>query len=138
MKTGTLIGIGIGTIALAVWLAEQRKKEPSINYVNILPFGKNLHAICLPPIGIFIKRENMGNEFLLKHELIHWNQYQQAGLLPFYWNYLSDYLRVGYDKHPMEMEAREFAGESPYCIVNYTHCVRNGMAQTAFNPNFFK
>ena len=42
--------------------------------------------------------------------------------------------QFGYDKMPMEMEAR--ANESDYCKENYTECVRNGKSNTVNNPNF--
>ena len=42
--------------------------------------------------------------------------------------------QYGYDKMPMEKEARK--NETEYCKENYTGCVRTGQAQTVFNPNF--
>lgn len=42
--------------------------------------------------------------------------------------------QFGYDKMPMEIEARK--NESDYCKNNYTECVRNGTAKTVYNPNF--
>lgn len=136
MKTSTAIGIGIGTLALISWLADQRAKEPTINYVDKLPLNMSYNGIALPPVGIFIKAEHQGNEALLKHELMHWRQYQRDGLIPFYAKYLANYFTVGYDRHPMEIEARQAAGESQHCIENYTLCIRTGTAKTAYNPNF--
>jgi hypothetical protein len=134
MKASTLVGIGLAGLAVHCILRELRKKEPDIHYVDSIP--GNFNGITIPPIGIFINKDAMGNEQLLKHELIHWRQYQRMGLGRYYYDYARDYLKVGYDAHPMELEAR--AEESAYCRENYTECVRNGTAKTAYNPKFRK
>jgi hypothetical protein len=38
--------------------------------------------------------------------MIHWKQYQKMGFFIFYFKYFSQLLITGYDKMPMEMEAR--------------------------------
>lgn len=79
-------------------------KQPKIYYVLwILP---PYRAITIPPFGIFIKKKHKGNQKLLNHDLVHWQQYQRMGLFMFYFKYLKQFLTYGYDKMPMEIEAR--------------------------------
>jgi hypothetical protein len=129
-----VILIGTALVAVHLILRSRREGEPDIFYVDQIP--GNFNGICLPPLGIFINEKNMGNTELLKHEMVHWRQYQQRGLGGYYYEYLRDFFKVGYDAHPMEKEAR--ANESAYCRDNYTECVRKGLALTAHNPNFRK
>lgn len=86
-----------------------------IYYVDSLP-GK-FRGMCIPPIGIFILKKHKGNKMILKHDLIHWNQYKKMGMLDFYLTYLIQFVFVGYDKMKMEMEARKF--ETNYAKHNY-------------------
>jgi len=102
--------------------------------VKKLPF--NYNAITVPPIGIFIQDEDFGNETLLNHELVHWEQYQRNGLLMYYIRYFAQMAFQGYDNSTFEIEARQRTGEKPECIRNYTECVRNGTALTVHDPNF--
>ena len=104
-----------------------------VYYVNRLP--RNYNGLTIPAVGVFIKESERGNEELLNHELIHWEQYKREGLLMLP-KYIIDNLRKGYDGNSYEVEAR--ANESEYCKYNHTECVRNGQSNTAFNPNFRK
>lgn len=81
------------------------KKEAKIYYVNFVlpPF----RAMTIPPFGIFIKKEFKGDDQILKHDLIHWKQYQRMGLFMYYFRYFIQLLLIGYDTMPMEMEARQ-------------------------------
>lgn len=124
--------IGGSLVLLHLILSEQRKNQPTIHYLDNLPF--NHDGMTIPPVGIFIKKDQQQNEALLKHEMVHWQQYQRMGLVPYYLNYFTDMATKGYDAHPMELEARE--NETAYCKENYTECVRNGKANTVFNPIF--
>ena len=63
--------------------------------------------MCIPPFGIFILKKHKGNKKILQHDLIHWKQYQKQGFLDFYLRYLIEFIFIGYDKMPMEMEARK-------------------------------
>jgi hypothetical protein len=63
-------------------------------------------GITLPPAGIFILAERLGNERLVRHEQAHWAQYQRMGFLGFYLTYLYQVLRYSYYNAPMEIEAR--------------------------------
>jgi hypothetical protein len=76
-----------------------------IYYVDSLP-GK-YRGMCIPPFGIFILKKHKGNKKILQHDLIHWKQYQKQGFLDFYLRYLIEFIFIGYDKMPMEMEARK-------------------------------
>jgi len=135
MKSSTkilLLGAGLAAIYMAT--RDLRKKQPTIFYVPNIPFGFN--GICLPPFGIYIRMDQQGNDALVAHEMIHWQQYQRMGLVPYYYDYMKDYFIHGYDLHPMEQQARE--NETDYCRTNYTECVRDGRSNTAFNPKFRK
>jgi hypothetical protein len=64
-------------------------------------------GIALPPFGIFITEDRIDDERLRKHELAHWKQAQELGVLKFYTKYLWYNLRYGYRDNPMEVEARQ-------------------------------
>lgn len=63
-------------------------------------------AVSLPPFGIYVRPERMNDEALLRHEQVHWVQWQRMGTLRFYVTYLWQLWLHGYDNHPMEHEAR--------------------------------
>lgn len=63
-------------------------------------------AITLPPFGIYAIEERLNDERLVKHENVHWKQYEKLGLVGFYGAYLWLSLRYGYQNNPMEVEAR--------------------------------
>lgn len=107
-------------------------KEVPVYYVDYLPFGFN--ALALPPFGVFINKEHKYNKQLLAHELVHWKQFKENGLLLFLLRFLWYQINYGYDKNPFEIEAR--FNESDFCKKNYTHCVRTGKAKTVYNPKF--
>ena len=65
------------------------------------------HGITLPPWGVFILAERMGDERLVRHEMEHWRQAQQYGVIGFYARYLWYSLRHGYRNNPMEVQARK-------------------------------
>ena len=130
MKASNII-LG-GLIGFALYNEIQKSKKPNVYYKKTL--AKNYNAQTIPPFGIYILESEKNNINLLEHELIHWKQYQQKGLLNFYLDYYTQFKSVGYDSMPMEIEAR-FC-ENDYCKNNYTECVRNGMANTIFQPNF--
>lgn len=83
-------------------------------YVNTMwiPF----RGICIAPLFILIRKKYKGNFGLLRHEVIHWRQWQRAKLL-FYPRYLLQLILFGYDNMPLELEARQ--GESWYGMWNY-------------------
>jgi hypothetical protein len=122
--------MGIG--ALTLYSMKRRTEKPNLYIKDSLPFGFN--AMTIPPLGIFVTRNQSGNDALLNHELVHWNQYARVGLIPYFFGYMVQRLRYGYDKMPMEQEAR--SNENAYCRENYTEAVRTGLSGTVYNPNF--
>lgn len=92
------------------------KSRPKIFYVSwvLSPY----RAMTIPPIGIFIKEEFKNNQKILNHDLVHWRQYKERGLWKFYYNYFKEFLKYGYNKMPMEMEARY--EEDDYARINYS------------------
>ena len=64
------------------------------------------HGITLPPLGIYILAERIEDRQLVRHEQVHWDQYQRMGAVRFYATYLWQVIRYGYRNAPMEREAR--------------------------------
>ena len=128
MKTNnTFLLLAIGTgIALAYCNHKALQRKPNIYYTKRL-IG-NYRARTIPPFGIWILEEHRYSKNLLDHELIHWRQYQQRGLFGFYSSYFSQFFRYGYDKMPMEKEARFI--EDEYCKNNYRECIKRGVSRT--------
>jgi len=79
-------------------------KDPKIYYVHwtLPPY----RAMTIPPFGIFVKKKYQNNRRILNHDFVHWKQYQEMGLLKFYFQYFKEFTFFGYDKMPMEIEAR--------------------------------
>ncbi len=96
----------------------------------------NYNAQTLPPFGIWVQKEDKDNKLLLKHELVHWEQYRKTGAIIYYLKYVFQKATKGYDKMPMEVEARKRVGENEYCQINYTECVRMGNSITIKEQNF--
>ncbi|MDD5151438.1 MAG: hypothetical protein PHC28_13350 [Flavobacterium sp.] len=92
-----------------------KKNSPKLFYVSFLipPF----RAMTIPPFGIFIKKEFKGNIQILKHDLIHWQQYKRMGLILFYLRYFIQLIFIGYDTMPMEVEARKTDSKN----INYNY-----------------
>lgn len=44
---------------------------------------------------------------LVRHETAHYRQVLKLGACRWWWRYITLWLRHGYQKHPMEIEARE-------------------------------
>ena len=105
-------------------------KRPKVYYVDWIPF--NYNGISTP-FGIFILKKNKDSQALLNHELRHYYQQKEGGI-NFYIDYFKEHITKGYDMNKYEIDARE--DESHFCKTNYTHCVRNGLAKSAFNKNF--
>ncbi|MGG8495969.1 hypothetical protein ACQY1Q_06110 [Tenacibaculum sp. TC6] len=122
-------------IGFSLYCLDKRlKKQVKVYYVDSMPFGFN--GLAIPPFGIFIDKKHKGNKNLLLHEIVHWKQFQENGLLLFLIKFFFYQIKYGYDKNPMEIEAR--FNESDFCKCNYTFCVKNGIAKTVSNPNFRK
>lgn len=80
--------------------------KPARHVVRLWLHLWGFHGITLPPLGMFILAERLGDARLVRHELAHWAQYERMGALRFYAAYLWGLLRHGYRNHPMELEAR--------------------------------
>ena len=63
-------------------------------------------GITLPPFGIYILPGHTTYPPLIRHEQVHWQQYEQRGAIRFYVGYLLLLVRHGYRNHPWEIEAR--------------------------------
>ncbi len=134
MKNGIAI-VCLVVLIITIYSVIQRNRSRYPVYFVKSTFG-NYNARTVPPFGIYINELQKGNIELINHEKIHWDQYKKKGLIPFYFQYTKQACEYGYDKMPMEMEAR--ANESDYCKENYSECVRIGLAKTVYNPNFRK
>ncbi len=119
-------------IAYLIYKNQKATDIPEIISVKDLPF--NYNALTIPPFGIFIKQDHVNNRNLIAHELMHWQQYRQMGLVNYHATYLSELMKYGYDQMPMEIMAR--FNEREYCKNNYTDCVRKGISNTVLNQNF--
>jgi hypothetical protein len=132
MNGCTTILIALG--ALTLYSMNKKNRPPTLYVQDKLVGGFN--AMTVPPVGIFIRTDQLENGNLVEHEIMHWEQYRKLGLLGYYLGYLSQSCRFGYDKMPMELEAR--VGECEPCKSQYTQCVRKGIARTVYNPDFRK
>ena len=128
------IAIGIASVLLVDYIFAQFNGKPKITYKENLPF--NYNAQTIPPFGIRIQNEDKENKILLTHEKVHWEQYRKTGAIIFYLKYALQKLFYGYDKMPMEIEARKLSGEKKECLTDYTACVRDGRANTINDVNF--
>jgi hypothetical protein len=134
-KKQVWVGVGIAAVAaITLYSVGARKKKPNLYVKDWLPFGFN--AMTVPPLGVFIKRSHIANEKLLSHELRHWQQYRERGLLPYYFGYGLELVTWGYDGMPMERDCRQ--GESEFAKWNYTQAVRGGQSNTVEDPGFRK
>ena len=78
-----------------------------IKYVKWISFPLHrFRAVTLPPFGIFIKEQYKGNTKIIEHDYIHWQQYKKMGLFKYYLRWIWEQIYYGYDKSPMEIEAR--------------------------------
>lgn len=92
-------------IGLAIYNQYRIKREPPI-YFNNIPGWK---ANTIPPFGIFINPNYKDDVVILEHEKRHWKQYQEVGLVGFYWSYAFHTLNSGYKNNPMEIDARKWS-----------------------------
>lgn len=123
----------LGALVVYTMYRRYSNKTP-VYYIDSI--AANFNARTIPPFGVFIKKSEKNNIELLKHELIHWNQFQKLGLIGFYTTYIREHIKKGYDLNRLEIEARK--NESNYCKTNFTTCVRSGESNTVYNPNFRK
>ena len=67
-----------------------------------LPLGTGL---TLYP---FILIDSKRPERTFKHELMHWYQIHEMGVLRFYWEILKEYIKHGSNDGPLEQECEEY------------------------------
>lgn len=58
------------------------------------------------PRAVYLLPERMGDHALIAHERVHVEQMARMGVVRFYLTYLWQWVRHGYQDHPMEREAR--------------------------------
>lgn len=124
------------TIILIDFITAKLNKKAKIVYKKKV--GNNFNALTFPPLFIYIKKSEENNKVLLEHELVHWEQYRKLGFILYYLKYTYEIKFFGYDKSPMEIEARVLSGEKEECLINYTDCVRSGKALTVHDKDFRK
>lgn len=56
---------------------------------------------------VFLSDEGYNDEKLLKHEAIHIEQYKRYGFIGFLIRYIYYHFKYGYQKNPLEIEAKE-------------------------------
>lgn len=83
-------------------------KKDKVYYIPFDIPGSQM-AATIPPFGVFIESGLKGNDELLRHELVHWDQYNRMGFFVFYRTYISEYLKYGRKYGPMEIEARKLS-----------------------------
>lgn len=79
--------------------------------IRIFLKAAGYRAITMPWRTIYILDEVYQSD-IIRHELVHIAQIERMGALKFTAVYLWYLLRYGYDKHPLEIEARETSGIS--------------------------
>ena len=65
------------------------------------------------------------DECLMRHEAIHTAQYQETGLLRFWYLYLKYHRKHGYERNPFEREAHRHAGDQGYLATRKTFAWRD-------------
>ena len=87
--------------------------RPARHLIRAMLRVTGFHGVTLPPLGVFVLAERMGDEVLIRHEQAHWAQYERMGALRYYLTYAWQVLRYGYHNAPMEIEARDHALRRP-------------------------
>lgn len=67
----------------------------------------NAGGITLPGRRVIIDAYYWHDAALIRHELCHVEQYERLGTVRFLWRYITLWMRYGYERHPMEIEARK-------------------------------
>ena len=79
-----------------------KNSAPEIYTWKKLP-GNN-QATTLPPFGIIVKESLIHNIPVIKHEKCHWQQYQERGLVKYYFDNLKELFNNGYENNSMETQ----------------------------------
>ena len=83
-------------------------KKDKVYYIPFNIPGSQM-AATIPPFGIFIESKYKTDKSILRHEMVHWSQYQRMGFFGFYSTYISEYKKYGRKYGPMEVEARRLS-----------------------------
>lgn len=82
--------------------------SPRVTYVRWLLWGWWVDGITVPPLGIFIKKQNKWDEALLEHECRgHWAQYKEWGFWKFWYRVLRDYTVRGFGRQDSDFIERD-------------------------------
>lgn len=115
MLYGIVMFLSAAVMAVNVYIIRNWKPKIFLTNKVIKPY----RGMAIPPFGIFIKPESKSRT-VIKHELIHWRQFRELGFLGFYFRYTWQMLRYGYDKAPLEKEARELSSEDKENLTTYS------------------
>jgi bile acid:Na+ symporter, BASS family len=115
MIYGIIMFVSASIMAVNVYII--RNWKPKIFLTNRVL--KPYRGMAVPPFGIFIRPE-FNNRTVIKHELVHWRQFKELGFIGFYIEYAYQILRYGYDKAPLEKEARELSNENKENLLDYS------------------
>lgn len=105
-------------------LPETPDKMVRIYYVSAKAFPI-FRALMIPYIGVFIKKQYENDHTLLEHEMIHWRQFKRMGAIVFLIRYVLQFVFIGYDSMPFELEARQ----SDESLWNYRQRKWHGMTR---------
>jgi hypothetical protein len=96
-------------IVSCVFLLYITTKKDKIYYIPFDIPGSQM-AATIPPFGTFIESKYKTDKSILRHEMVHWSQYQRMGFFGFYTTYIKECIKYGnrFDG-PMEVEARKLS-----------------------------
>jgi hypothetical protein len=83
-------------------------KKDKVYYIPFDIPGSQM-AATIPPFGTFIESKYETDKSILRHEMVHWSQYDRMGFFGFYSTYISEYKKYGRKHGPMEVEARKLS-----------------------------
>ena len=132
MVYGVVMFLSAGIMGINLHII--RKWKPKIFYTKWV--FKPFRGMAIPPFGIFINPKH-NTQIVIKHELIHWQQYKKLGLLGFYFKYVWEMIRFGYDKSPLESEARLRSKENSENLDSYSEMVHGKKPMTAVKRFLF-
>lgn len=80
--------------------------KPKVHYIknNMIPIFR---AFALPYIGIIVNEKYRGDKVLIEHETIHLEQIKRMTFVVYLIRYIFQFIFIGYDTMPMELEARQ-------------------------------
>lgn len=115
MVYGIVMFLSAAIMALNVYIIRNWRPKIVLTKRVIKPY----RGMAIPPFGIFI-RPGLKSPTVIKHELVHWQQFKELGFLGFYFRYAWQMIWFGYDKAPLEKEARELSGEKKENLPEYS------------------